>query len=319
MRRMLAITVLLALLIAAIPAHAATGKTSISDEARAANAVRAAKRIHNMTIAPGESFSFNKTVGPCTESEGYIPAQNEAGESIVGCGHTHAADALYSALKNLDPGSVAFDEICYADDGRSLLTDFADGRDFRFTNLASGEMNITYSAKDGKLICTVIVGETLSATAAPGHTAALSSGNSVTLSLGEDPALIHNITLAANTLYDTTLASGDAFSFIDIIGPATEAFGYLPAPDGRGEIIPGGGVNRLASMLWLLIQNRDDMVIVEKSTYGKAYAQTYVANSSDAIFTDPASGADFVFRYTGEDAVTFYAAVENNVLTLTIH
>ena len=68
--------------------------------------------------------------------------------------------------------------------------------------------------------------------------------------------------------------------------------------------------------LWLLIQNRSDFVIVEKSTYGKAYAQTYVVNSSDAIFTDSLSGTDFSFRYTGSGAITFYASVTENVLTL---
>lgn len=320
MRRILAITVLLALLAAAIPAYAATGKTPISDAVQAANAVLAAKHIHKLTLAPGESFSFNQTVGPRTESAGYAAAETDSGESIVGLGCAHAATALYQALKNLDPGSVSFDEICYAADGKSLLTDYENGRDFRFTNLSSGEMYIKYDAADGKLICKVTVSEPkTTATAAPERPPMFSKdGSAVVIDLSSDPGVIANLTLAAGTLCDTTLAKGDIFSFNDVIGPATAEFGYLPAPDGRGQTISGGGLNRLASALWLLIQHRDDMVIVEKSTYGNTFAQTYVANSADAIFTDSASGADFAFRYTGEGAVTFYAAVQEGVLTVSI-
>ena len=321
MRRTIAITLLLALMVAFIPARAATGKTPISDAAQAANAVLAAKRIHNLTLAPGESFSFNKTVGPRTESAGYVPAENESGESITGLGCAHAATALYQALKNLDSGKVSFDEICYASDGKGLLTDYDGGRDFRFTNLAAGSMHIEYSADDGKLICTVTVDEPdAGATAMPDSAPAAAHGRgAVIIDLSDDPGTLSNAALAANTIYDTTLAAGDVFSFNDVIGPATEEFGYVPAPDGRGETVHGGGGNRLASALWLLVQHRDDVVIVEKSTYGKSYAQTYVENSADAIVTDCASGVDFAFRYTGEGTITLYAAVENGVLLAAIN
>lgn len=317
MRRMLAIILLLSLLSSAVPAFAASGKVPVGDEAQAFNAALAAKQIHKTTLSPGESFSFNRAVGTVSESSGYVPADAGSGEMIVGYGSAHAATALYLALKKLDSGAVSFDEICYAADGESLLTD-PDGRDFRFTNLAAGAMRITYSAKDGKLICSVELDE-VSATAAPElQRTASGKQNAVTLICCDDPGALSNLALAAATLYDTTLAPGDIFSFNDVIGPATADFGYAPGLDGRGEAISGGGVNQLASALWLLIQDRSDVVIVEKSTYGNAYAQTYVTNSSDAIFTDHASGADFSFRYTGSSAVTLYTAMEGNALTVSI-
>jgi len=137
---------------------------------------------------------------------------------------------------------------------------------------------------------------------------------SVALNCGGERDVIHNVTLAADSVNDTTLRSGDTFSFNDIVGPRTSKYGYRKATNGRGVRVMGGGVAQVASALWLCVKNRGDITILEKSTYGSKYNQSYVDSSSDAIVTDYSSGRDFVFRYTGRSRLTFYTYVDDGWL-----
>lgn len=292
---MLAI-VLLVVLVAVVNAQA-EGKVNVP-ESDQTDALRAAKCLHAASVAPGATFSFNAVV-----------ADSDAPGACA------AATALYLALR--DSGAVSFDELSYAPDNSGLLV--SDDHDFRFTNLAAGALHISFSASGDTLSCSVTVDETAgseSSPAAPGKPR--KDGNTVAFDCSGDPAILNNITLAADSIYDTTLASGDVFSFNAAVGPTVESCGYLPAADGRGEIVSGGGVNQVASALWLLIQDRSDFVIVEKSTYGKSFNQAYVETSADAILTDYASATDFSFRYTGSGAVTLYTTVEEEILSITI-
>ena len=140
------------------------------------------------------------------------------------------------------------------------------------------------------------------------------SFGSACIDCGGNRDVLHNVTLAAECLNDTTLDSGDAFSFNDVVGPRTKKYGYRRATNGRGAKVTGGGVAQVASALWLAIKDSDDIVILEKSTYGKRYNQRYVADAADAILTDYASGKDFRFRYTGDTSLTIYAYVEDGCL-----
>lgn len=291
MRRMLAI-VLLIVLVATIPAQAAAGQVTVPESAQSA-ALRAAKYIHSTSVASGADFSFHAAVS-----------------DVDSDGASAVATALYLALR--ESGAVSFDELSYAADGSGLLVD--DRHDFRFTNLAPGALHIAFKTSGDSLICNVSVDSAAAKTESAKKSGYQIRDNIVAIPLGSDPALCSNVTLAANSIYDTTLADGDVFSFIASVGPTSGEYGYQPAIDGRGEIVSGGGVNIVASALWLLIQQRTDFVIVEKSTYGSRYNQTYVENSIDAIATDYASAADFSFRYTGSGSVTLYAAVEEGVL-----
>ena len=125
---------------------------------------------------------------------------------------------------------------------------------------------------------------------------------------------MHNVTLAAESLNDTMLDSGDGFSFNDVVGRRTKKYGYRTAINGRGAKVTGGGVAQVASALWLAIKDRDDIVILEKHTYGTRYNQRYVKDAADAILTDYASEKDFRFRYDGDACLTIYAYVEDGLL-----
>ena len=135
-----------------------------------------------------------------------------------------------------------------------------------------------------------------------------------TIQCGGDADVVHNVTLAADSLNDTMLDSGDVFSFNDVVGPRTKKYGYRRAVNGRGAKVTGGGVAQVASALWLAIEDLDDIEVVEKSTYGSRYNQRYVSDPADAILIDYASGRDFRFRYTGNTRLTIYAYVEDGRL-----
>ena len=297
MRRILAIVLLLAL-VAVLPAQAASGQISVPQSAQSAT-LEAAKELHSTSVAPGASLSFLAA----------LSGFDSEGVSFV-------ASALYLALRS--SRAVSFDELSYNSDKTGILVN-AD-HDFRFTNLASGALRIAFKTSGDALVCNVSIDESASlAEAAPyAPRKLMKQGNTVSIVCDGDPAQLSNITLAAGSIYDTTLATGDVFSFLSIVGPTAAECGYLPASDGRGETVCGGGVNIVASALWLLIQDRDDIAIVEKSTYGKHYNQTYVEKSADAILTDYASAADFSFRYTGDDSVTFYTVIEEDTLSVII-
>lgn len=131
---------------------------------------------------------------------------------------------------------------------------------------------------------------------------------------GDDRDLRHNIELAAGSVNDTTLDSRDTFSFNEIVGPRTRKYGYRSAVNGRGARVVGGGVAQVASVIWLAVKDADDISIIEKSTYGRKYNQSYVESSSDAILTDYASGRDFSFRYTGKGSITIFILLDDGWL-----
>ena len=297
MRRILAI-ILLLVLVAVIPAQAASGQIAVPESAQAA-ALKAAKQLHSVSVAPGASLSFHAA----------LPGFDSDGASFV-------ASALYLALRK--SGAVSFDELSYNSDNTGILVN--DSHDFRFTNLASGALHIAFKTSGDALVCNVSVDEAQPRAEAASYAPRklMKQGNTVSIVCDGDPAQLSNITLAAGSIYDTTLAAGDVFSFLSVVGPTAAECGYLPAEDGCGKMVSGGGVNIVASALWLLIQNREDIAIVEKSTYGKQYNQNYVEKSADAILTDYASAADFSFRYIGDDSVTFYTVIEEGALYVSI-
>lgn len=68
---------------------------------RATNVILATNLMNNVLLAPGEVFSFNKTVGPVTHERGYELAPIIVGDSIVpgvGGGICQVASTLYNAV-----------------------------------------------------------------------------------------------------------------------------------------------------------------------------------------------------------------------------
>ena len=325
MKKML--SVLLAMLLMALPAQA-EGRVLLSDGAQTSNALLAASRLDGLRLACGETFSFNDTVGERTEAAGYVSAPNGRGVEVVGGGCAQAASAVYLALCGLAPGAVSFDELSFygdryagnyvPDGGQAVLVDHANGRDFRFTNLSSGVLTLSFAQADGCLVCTAVIEDAPAEAAAFRAAAPLSAPGGVELFCGDDPAVVGNVCAAAASVHDTVLVTGDEFSFNHIVGPRSEAFGYVSAPNGRGAEVVGGGCAQVASALWLLVGDDPDFVVEERSTYGERYNQSYVDSADDAILVDYNGGIDFRFRYVGPGAATIYAVVQDGVLSVSV-
>lgn len=329
---------------AAFPACAdalyATARTPLdSDAGRSANVERAALAINQTRLRYGERFSFNETVGPRTAERGYVNAPNGRGVEICGGGVAQAASTLYMALLNLDNDGLMPDELhlydaftgSYVDDpALAVLTDYSAGTDFSFTNLSFDSLVIEMWISNGYLYCSLAAGdadawteaaeefvfsESAPFTAAPDPLADTPANvTTAQIDCGSDSRVLTNIEIAVRSIHDTTLEPGDIFSFNGIVGPRNSESGYVTATNGRGAKVTGGGVAQVASVIWLAVRDRDDIAIIEKSTYGSRYNQSYVSNSADAILTDYAAGTDFAFRYTGSTPLTIYLTLTNSTL-----
>ena len=109
------------------------------------------------------------------------------------------------------------------------------------------------------------------------------------------------------------------FSFNGVVGPRSERYGYVDAVNGRGARVTGGGVAQVASALWLAVKNLDCVAVVEKSTYGSRYNQSYVSSSNDAILTDYSAGTDFSFRNIGPEPLTIAVYISGDQLCCEIY
>ncbi len=105
----------------------------------------------------------------------------------------------------------------------------------------------------------------------------------------------HNITLAVSSLSYITLEYGDSFSFNDLVGPREAAYGYLPALNGRGVSVVGGGVAQVASTLYLALLQVDDIAYSSLYFYGDKFTGSYVSDGYYAVLTDYKQGIDFAF------------------------
>ena len=309
-----------------------------ASSAKRHNIALAVDAIDGIIIPYGGRFSFNDIVGPRTQDRGYETASNGRGAMVTGGGVAQVASTLYLALLEIR-GDVRIDPVRtygsrfvedYVDDpDMAVVTDYDADIDLSFLN-RDDEMTIEMWMNDNYLYCSITVGEddsdgydrwSIAAPPAPAPTAepARRLIASVCLCCGDDDDVLHNVELAADSICDTTLSSGDTFSFNDVVGPRSRDYGFVRATNGRGVRVTGGGVAQVASALWLAIKDDGSFAVLEKSTYGRKYNQHYVSNSADAILTDYSAGRDFSFRYTGPGSVTIYTYTDDDWLYCEIY
>jgi len=336
----LLLALILCLCAFAAPASAATvsARTPLNgaSDAQLANIELAMQQIDGLSVPCGASFSFNETVGPRTSAYGYRPATNARGVRVTGGGVAQVATTLYLALLEIDSG-IRFDSLqtygsrfrgSYVDDGEfAVITDYSAGMDFAFTNL-DDDLTIGMWTTGAYLYCTIaqsggqqaVVKSSFldwNAVQSPGSRQRLAASSQIGITGSE--ALLNNIMLAASSITDTTLPSGAIFSFNETVGPRTEKHGYLPALNGRGVKVTGGGVAQVASAIWLAVKQTEDISIVSKSTYGDMYNQDYVLSSNDAILTDYNAGTDFAFRNSSGGTLTIETYVLEDILYCNIY
>ena len=327
-RRIMACVLALAMLVSGLSVALAdetyTARTSLDGDSDKRNNISlAVSAIDGTELDYGETFSFNDTVGARSEYRGYVSAENGRGVRVTGGGVAQVAATLYLALLKMG-SDVKFTSLHtygekFTDDYVSsgdlaVVTDYSGDIDFAFVNRSSGEMEISMWLSSSYVNCSITVDDddddswfSSSGKKPKVYTASVDIGDN-------DSKTMKNVELAAESVYDTTLAKGDKFSFNKVVGPRTEKYGYVSGTNGRGAKVMGGGVAQVASAIWLAVKDRDDISIIEKSTYGKKYNQDYVDSSADAIVTDYKAGTDFSFRYTGSGSITLYTYVSGDDL-----
>ena len=298
-----------------------TAKTPLGSSGAKRNNIQiAADRIDDYEVESGETFSFNKVVGPRTESRGYESAENGRGVRVTGGGVSQVAATLYLALLKMEDveftdlhtyGSRFTDDYVSSGD-LAVVTDYSAGTDFRFKN-HGGDMRISLWLSSNYLNCAITVEGDGGSGWFDDDDDDDDGVDTVDVS-GNDQDTMDNVILAAGSVFDTTLEHNDRFSFNKVVGPRTEKYGYGSGTNGRGVRVTGGGVAQVASAIWLAVKDRDDVSIIEKSTYGSRYNQDYVDSSADAIVTDYKAGTDFSFKYTGYDTMTLYTYVDGDEL-----
>jgi vancomycin resistance protein YoaR len=329
MKRVLSAMVAVLLFALCLPARADSGATYTEYTTMAgatagvrSNIEQAIGAINGTYVPYGGSFSFNDVVGPRTKAYGYVSGENGRGVDVIGGGVAQVATTLYLAL--LDIPGIVYTEVDtygsdftgdYVSDGAlAVVTDYSAGDDFKFENYED-DMTIYMWTDEDYCYCTIEVGSTSAWSDDDGYTLVASAS----FELDGTDGLKNNVGRAADSVSGVLLASGDAFSFNDLVGPRTEEYGYVSALNGRGVSVIGGGVAQVASVVWLAVEQLDDITMIEKSTYGNNYSQSYVASSSDAIVTDYNAGTDFSFRYAGEGLHAIYVYVDGGYLNCDVY
>lgn len=123
-----------------------------------------------------------------------------------------------------------------------------------------------------------------------------------------------NIQLAIEALDGTVLNFGDAFSFNLLVGERSEERGFVPATNGRGVDVVGGGVAQTATTLYLALMQRDDIEYSSIYTYNESFSAGYVESGYDAIATDYANQVDFAFNSYYEGTLSIFMWTTEDML-----
>ena len=233
-----------------------TTKTTANAK-RNTNVRLAAKAINGTVLQPGETFSFNKTVGERTEAKGYQEAGAYSNGEVVqeiGGGVCQVSSTLYNAvvkagLKTVTRRSHTF-EPTYVTPGMDATVSWG-GPDYEFVNNSNTAIGIRASYADQE--CTVSIyaiplleegvtyslkSEKLSETDIPAPTyeedPTLAPGTEKTTSAEKATTAAHTTSAEkATTAEHTTVAPTTATA------PATTPTTVAPAP----SPVPGGDTN----------------------------------------------------------------------------
>lgn len=108
-------------------------------------------------------------------------------------------------------------------------------------------------------------------------------------------AQMNNINVAVSRLSSFDVEYGTYFSFNNMVGPRTAAYGYKNAVNGRGVVIRGGGVGQVATTLYLALNQISGITFTELKTWDDDFAQSYTDSGYNAVIVDYNNGRDFSF------------------------
>lgn len=139
-----------------------TSRYSTSNKPRTANVVLASKLINGMVLAPGETFSYNKAVGPRTAARGFKEATVYSnGESVpgIGGGICQVSSTLYSAVLYADLEVVERTNhsmtVDYMPKGQDATVSYGT-IDFKFRNNTKNPIKISAVPSGGVLTVSIM-------------------------------------------------------------------------------------------------------------------------------------------------------------------
>lgn len=132
-----------------------------SNQTRTVNISNAVKKLNNLKIPNGATFSFNQTVGKRTVLAGYQEAKVVQGDEFVdglGGGICQVSSTIFQAVlrANLDITVRACHslEISYVPLGGDATVQW-NTQDFQFENNSGCDIRLKVKATEGTLVCTV--------------------------------------------------------------------------------------------------------------------------------------------------------------------
>ncbi|MCM1286293.1 MAG: VanW family protein [Acetobacter sp.] len=132
-----------------------------SNKTRTVNIQNAVKRLNNLVIPDGETFSFNQVVGKRTVLAGYEEAKVVQGDEFVdglGGGICQVSSTIFQAAlrANLDITVRACHslEISYVPLGSDATVQW-NSQDFQFKNNSGSDIKLKVTAENGTLVCSI--------------------------------------------------------------------------------------------------------------------------------------------------------------------
>lgn len=136
-----------------------------SNKTRTVNIQNAVKRLNNVVIPDGETFSFNQVVGKRTVLAGYEEAKVVQGDEFVdglGGGICQVSSTIFQAAlrANLDITVRACHslEISYVPLGGDATVQW-NSQDFQFKNNSGSDIRLKVNAENGRLVCSIYAEE----------------------------------------------------------------------------------------------------------------------------------------------------------------
>lgn len=135
----------------------ATFSTNLKgDSARLNNISITCTTINGTTIAPGESFSFNKIVGQPSADKGYQEADvfvNKKTEKGYGGGNCQVSTTIYNAALQVEGISITErhphqKKVTYIEEGKDAAVSYSSGLDMKFQNNTGKTLKVYVSSDE---------------------------------------------------------------------------------------------------------------------------------------------------------------------------
>lgn len=119
-------------------------------------------KINGYVLKQGETFSFNKIVGPCTAEEGYLKSEiyvNKKIEYALGGGNCQVSTTLYNACLQIDGIKIVERhehgrDVDYIEDGKDATVSYGT-KDFSFKNETNHDLKIYVSCDDKNVYASI--------------------------------------------------------------------------------------------------------------------------------------------------------------------